>query len=74
MRKADIQTTWTEPFVIVWPASPDGECWLLDNLDYAVGPLDDGSFPVEHRYIADIIYGAKDDGLSVQDTATERFA
>lgn len=72
--QADIITTWTESFVIVRPSSINGQVWLTDNLYRDVDAPDDGSIPVDHRYIADIVYAALADGLAVQDSESGRFA
>lgn len=66
---ADIITTWLPSFCIVQPATPEGEDWLIDNV-----PSLGLEGAVEHRYLADIVYAALDDGLAVQDTATGNFA
>ena len=61
----DIECTWTPSFIIVRPVSPDGEDWMHSN-DFS-GWLN-GSLPVDHRYIADIVLGARADGLTVETT------
>ena len=49
---------------LVRPASPSGVAWVDDHI-----PADaiwfGGAVAVEHRYIADILQGAAEDGLSI---------
>lgn len=66
---ADIITIWLPSFCIVQPATPEGEDWLADNV-----PSLGLEGAVEHRYLADIVCGALDDGLTIQDSTTGNFA
>ena len=69
IERVDIVTTYTPSFVLVSAISDDGVEWLSENC-----PDLDASGAVDHRYIMDLIYGAVDDGLAVQDTETGLFA
>lgn len=58
----DLQFTNCGSFAIIWPVSDMGTEWALDNL-----PDDDtngsGQWIIEHRYLSDIVLGARADGL-----------
>lgn len=62
----DIECTWTPSFVIVTPITEAGLEWMRDN---TAGPHgDESNIGVDHRYIADIVIGARDAGLTVDTT------
>lgn len=61
--QADLEFYENPSFVTLYPASDRGREWIFDNLN---GNEDtDTLWPVhiEHRYVADIVEGAKADGL-----------
>lgn len=60
----DIETTWTPSFVLVCARSAVGRAWCYRNIDAERWV----PTPVDHRYIADIVNGARADGLTVETT------
>lgn len=60
----DIETTWQPSFCLVWPKSRKGKSWCKRNIYTDRRDM----ITVEHRYIADIVLGARADGLTVETT------
>jgi hypothetical protein len=67
----DIECTWTPSFVIARIVSEDGLRWMHEYVQgWNTAPLHENrdTFHVDHRYIADIVLGARADGLTVETT------
>jgi hypothetical protein len=47
------------------PVSDDADAWIEENIGEDAQRFG-GAVVVEHRYIADIVYGAQHDGLTVE--------
>ena len=65
---ADLEVQNEGSIFIVWPRSPEGQLWCDDHLPEDAqrwGYNGVNGIVVEHRYIADIVEGAKADGLEV---------
>lgn len=56
-------------FVII--ASEAGADWVVDNVALEEYPCTGHSFPVEHRYIGDLVTGMLEAGLRVEWNGTE---
>lgn len=72
MAKADIYTTWSHAFCLVEAGTLKGQRWLRERCDCPL--MVEHQMPVERRYIADLVYGAVKEGLTVEDTTTGRRA
>jgi hypothetical protein len=65
----DLQFTYTPSFALCMPLTDEGRDWVLNNLGDGVPGVEeeipDCMWPVaiEHRYLADIVEGARADGL-----------
>jgi hypothetical protein len=68
----DIETTWTPSFCILRGVSEAGGEWVIDHTGrpqhLTNDDWDDAVRHVEHRYLADIVLGARADGLTVETT------
>lgn len=61
---ADIKCTWTPSFCLLTPVTSLGHDWVVEHL----GEVDTLNHPVDHRCIADIVEGARAEGLIVETT------
>jgi len=69
---ADIISLDRGGIVLLYADTAIGRDWLADH----VGPCTryGGGYAIDHGYVGDIIIGALEDGLTVQDSATGRYA
>lgn len=51
-------------FVLLVPCTEDADAWAKENLPYAI--QHGGGYAIEHRYLSDIVDGARSDGLSTE--------
>jgi hypothetical protein len=74
MATPDLQFSNPGPFAIVMPMTDMGRDWLLENIgdpdksDDGYSDVIDygGGIVIEHRYLADIVLGARADGLTCE--------
>lgn len=63
MSKPDLEFHNAGSFVLMWPRTEAGHYWVQDNIA-DVDTIDRaGAVVIEHRYLADIVLGARRRGL-----------
>lgn len=61
MSKPDLQFANHGPFITCEPETPEGQAWLDEHL--GPPPVYSIVHIIEHRYLEDIVLGARADGL-----------
>lgn len=56
--KPDLQFYNVGSFVLCSPETEAGEDWIAEHIGDDTRPL-----PIEHRFVEDIVHGARNDGL-----------
>ena len=62
----DIECTWSPSFATLAPRTGRAAAWLEKHISMAT--YLNGSFAVEHRFLAEIVYAARGAGLTVETT------
>lgn len=62
MNKPDLQFSNPGPFALCYAETELGQKWLDENISQDALQWD-GQIVIEHRYLADIVEGARADGL-----------
>lgn len=66
MATPDLQFSNPGSFALCMPLTDYGRDWLAENVGDGETLTFGGAIVIEHRYLADIVLGARDDGLTCE--------